>query len=351
MSIHPRATIWFDIENTPHAWILKEFIYAFEALKMQVVVTARNFYSTVDMCSALGLNSHVVGKKANGNSNIIKLLKVIQRSFALSKYISQKEIHPTIAVSHGSRSQALAAHRMRIPAISLDDYEHSFRGFNRYVTNILSPQAIEKEAWGVYSDKVVQYPGLKEELYLWNQTNIGNEKLDCIKPDAVNIVFRPGCVSSHYQTDHSFQLEKKIMHFISQSGNAHVILMARDSAQAVEFHNELKKRNISHAIPGKILNGPSLISQSDLVIGGGGTMMREASVLRVPSYSYFGGTEGSVDRYLEKQNLLKYIRSDEDRQRIRIEKRNRASGVAIGRQAFDFVMSFLLDHLHVRNGN
>ncbi len=42
----------------------------------------------------------------------------------------------------------------------------------------------------------------------------------------------------------------------------------------------------------------------DLVIGGGGTMTREAAVLGVPAYTYFAGKWGAVDQYLSDQHRL-----------------------------------------------
>ena len=47
-----------------------------------------------------------------------------------------------------------------------------------------------------------------------------------------------------------------------------------------------------------ILDGPSLIHESDLVVSGGGTMVREAAVLGVPAVSCFEGRLGAVDQYL-----------------------------------------------------
>jgi uncharacterized protein len=54
----------------------------------------------------------------------------------------------------------------------------------------------------------------------------------------------------------------------------------------------------------KPVNGLDLLYHSDLVIGGGGTMNREAAVLGVPVISIFKGETGAVDEWLEREGKL-----------------------------------------------
>jgi predicted glycosyltransferase len=53
-----------------------------------------------------------------------------------------------------------------------------------------------------------------------------------------------------------------------------------------------------------VMNGLDLIWNSNLVISGGGTMIREAAALNVPAYSIFGSQLGAIDRYLESKCLV-----------------------------------------------
>ena len=60
-------------------------------------------------------------------------------------------------------------------------------------------------------------------------------------------------------------------------------------------------------IPDTALDGPNLITASDLVISAGGTMNRDAAVLGVPTYTIFAGKLGAVDRYLIDFGRLKVL--------------------------------------------
>ena len=70
-------------------------------------------------------------------------------------------------------------------------------------------------------------------------------------------------------------------------------------------------------IPDQVLNGLNLVWYSDLVISGGGTMIREAAALEVPAYSIFAGSIGAVDKYLEKLGRLVFIKDEHDIEEIK----------------------------------
>ncbi len=70
------------------------------------------------------------------------------------------------------------------------------------------------------------------------------------------------------------------------------------------------------------VNGLDLLWHSDLFIGAGGTMNREAALLHTPSYSLFY-RKGKVDQSLEQKGLLHFIQSKYDIRKIRIEKKKK----------------------------
>jgi hypothetical protein len=65
-------------------------------------------------------------------------------------------------------------------------------------------------------------------------------------------------------------------------------------------------------IPDRAVTGLDLIWFSDLVISGGGTMLREAAALNVPAYSFFQGKTGAVDQYLSEIGKLTLLENIED---------------------------------------
>ena len=335
--------LWFDFENAPHVWIFKELLSAFP--ENEVIVTVRNFSSTVGICDYLKIPYEIVGKQSKSKSNIGKFGSVVNRAFSLRRYFYKKKIKPSLSISHGSRSQAIASFMMGVPQIFLEDYEHSFNGLHRLVNFILTPFPIKKEAWGKNINKVVHYPGLKEELYLWNEKNLIQNNLEIIRDNKLNIIFRPEGYNTHYSSKKSQYLQEEFINLFAKNNNIHIILISRDKIQEKIIIETFKKLNISYSIPKGIINGPALISKCDAVVGGGGTMTREACVLNIPSYSFFGGTKGDVDKYLESKNLLNYINEIDDIRNINFEKRKNSNIESIRDEAFVFVKNFIENKL------
>jgi predicted glycosyltransferase len=55
------------------------------------------------------------------------------------------------------------------------------------------------------------------------------------------------------------------------------------------------------------VNGSDLLYHSDLFIGAGGTMTREAAVLGTPTYSVFAGRPAAVDAHLIRLGRLRVL--------------------------------------------
>lgn len=336
--------IWFDLENSPHAWILKDFIRAFEAQHFECIITARDFAQTFALCDYMGFHYEKIGQAAKSSSGIKKALSVVDRARLLWKYVNQER--PVLCISHGSRSQALAAFALGIPVISLDDYEFSFKWFNKFVTRLYTPFPIPKNSWGINPQKVIHYPGLKEELYLWNSSDYAGVEIPEVIPEKINILFRPAGDFSHYQSEKSFELQERIIAEFSRLQNCNVILMARSNEQRERLKAVFSERKISFTIPGKVLNGPALIQKCDLMIGGGGTMTREACVLNTPSYSFFNGEMGAVDKYLVEQGKLVMLQEASEVDTIRFVKKASSAESPIRDEAFHFVLNSLNELLN-----
>lgn len=65
-------------------------------------------------------------------------------------------------------------------------------------------------------------------------------------------------------------------------------------------------------VPTSVVDGLNLLYHSDLMVSGGGTMVREAAALRVPAVTIFKGKMGAVDRWLiEQGKMISLHRADE----------------------------------------
>lgn len=337
--------VWFDFENAPHVWILKEIINSFQKEGIETLITARDFSVTLGLSEHLGIKLDKVSRCKNYKAKFGKLYGVLSRGIELVNYLSKQEIKPVLAVSHGSRSQAFAAFLLKIPVISLDDYEYSAKSFNFFVDKLLTPFPIPKEEWGKFHKKVIHYPGLKEELYLWNESNYLDSNSNQGFADKINVVFRPEGRFTHYSSIKSREMQDSLMKYFSKVKGLHIILLARDKIQETEIEKIFLKEKIEYSIPRNILNGPQLMFHADLVIGGGGTMTREAGILGTPSYSFFGGKLGHVDKYLMEQNKLVLLESENDLMKIQFDKKRNQNPI-IKKHAFDYVVNYLKQWLN-----
>ena len=336
--------VWFDFENTPHVWTLKEIISALKSEGFETIITSKNSSAIIDLSKYLNIQIDYVKQSKIYKSKYGKFYGVIYRALSLANYIYKNNLKPALAISHGSRAQALAAFLTKVPVISLDDYEYSYKFFNIFINSLLTPFPIPKKEWGIFNKKVVHYPGLKEELYLWNEKNYSENKIEGISSEKINVVFRPEGRLTHYRSKKSRELQDCLIKFLSNVKNVHIILLARDKIQEAEIKNAFHEMNISYSIPRNILNGPAMIFNSDLVIGGGGTMTREAAVLNTPAYSFFGGKLGHADKYLIENKKLVLLKEYDDLTKIKFEKKKKIK-IEVKKDTFNFVVRYIKESL------
>jgi predicted glycosyltransferase len=246
---------------------------------------------------------------------------LVNRSSALMKWAYGLGID--LAVSHNSYSQSLAAFLAGIPSVTMMDYEYqpanhlSFRLARR----VIVPEFFPGKALRIYGappHRVKKYHGLKEEIYLASfvpdPTFPSRVGLDTEK---IIITVRPPATFALY---HRFDnaLFPPLIEWLGNHDDVLVILLPRTDDQRELF---LRGNYRSISVPSHTLDGPNLLYYSDLVIGAGGTMNREAAVLGTPVYTIFAGRPPAVDDYLIKLGKMIPIRDELDFASIKLQKR------------------------------
>jgi hypothetical protein len=332
--------VWIDFENAPHVLVLSPIIEHLQGEGYPLILTARDFSFTVGLCRRMGYDANVVGMPGPGKNTLAKTYRVLHRASLLYARLFKYRRKTALALSHGSRSQILAAHYLGIPVVSLDDYEFSNQSIVRFVDHLLVPSPIPAEAWGRYAEKVTHYPGLKEELYLCNfaPENDGLARLKTT--DRIKVFFRPEGRLAHYHSSRGEFLQDAILEYLAGHDDLFLVLLPRDSEQEDALIDFCREHEVSWWIPERVISGPTLVREADMVISGGGTMTREASVLGIPSYSFFAGKWGAVDRHLKAQGRLVQISRIEDVNKIKVEKCNRPP-LNVPDDALDSVVDFI----------
>lgn len=295
--------VWFDCTAAAHPLVLKPVIDRFTERGAEVLVTAREYGQTVGILERLGIEHTVVGTHGGGSS-FGKAWALGARSTRLMGVAWQ--FRPDLAVAHGSVDLALVSLLTRIPSAQLQDYEYA--GLQRQLAfriakRVLVPDTIPVERMakvGAKGEKLVRYPGLKEDYYLAGFepdpaviTELGLDR------DQVLVVVRPPPETSEYHADNP--LYTQVINRLATADGVTAVVIPRTDAQA-EAARDLNSPNL--VVPEHAIDAQSLIAYADLVVSAGGTMNREAVALGTPVYTTFAGRMGGVDEVLIRDGKL-----------------------------------------------
>jgi predicted glycosyltransferase len=212
-----------------------------------------------------------------------------------------------LALAHGSHELTLTARGLGVPSSTTFDYEWARFQHTlgcRAATKVVVPEAIPPERlrrYGVGPEKLLRYPGLKEEYYLADfvpdPTVLGALGVD---PERVVVVLRPPPDVSLYHR-HENPLFPRTLDLLGNRDDVHAVVIPRTDEQRAHVRSLALP---SVLLPDHAVDAQSLIAQADLVVSAGGTMNREAVALGVPVYTTFGGRLGGVDERLIAERRL-----------------------------------------------
>ena len=269
-----------------------------------MLVTARDNAQTLELARERWPDVEQIGVPSP-RGRAAKALSIAERIRDLRRWA--RGARPDIALSHNSYAQIAAARSLRLPIVTAMDYEHqpaNHLAF-RLADRILLPEALHPEAVrskGATPAKVRRYPGLKEEIYLGDfepdpaileQVGITRE------PETVVVVLRAPPVGALY---HQFAnpTYERVLEQIGASPHARGVVLARHPEQRAALEG---RRNCM--VPTRSLDSRSLLYVSDLFVGAGGTMTREAAVFGIPAISVYAGKLGAVDKHLMRTGMIR----------------------------------------------
>jgi predicted glycosyltransferase len=313
--------VWVDVVNSPQVLFFRPIIAELVRRQHDVFVTSRDFAQTVPLASQYGLAHAQIGHHG-GRRWLSIVRRTLGRALALVSW-ARRQPGIDLAVSHNSYSQGLAAALLRVPSVTLMDYEHQPANHLcfRLARRVIVPEVFPDEWLDRYgaTRKAIKYPGLKEQVYLSDFSPSPDFRREQrISDQRVVIPIRPPAPWAPY---HRFEntLFDDVLADLASRAQTYIVFLPRIPAQA-DAARRLGYPNLW--IPRRALNGPDLLYHADLVVSGGGTMNREAAVLGTPTYTVFKGRLGAVDRYLIERDRMVQVSELEDIGKIHVEKRN-----------------------------
>jgi uncharacterized protein len=304
--------IWLDFNNSPQVLFFRPILKELQEKGHTIEITTRECAQTVQLADQLGFSHTVIGQ--HGGRSFYNLLRQnYMRAVSLARWAYGKQFD--LALSHNSYSLAVAASLLRIPSVTLMDYEHQplnhicFRLAKRVIVPEPFPEEMVRK-FGA-SGKTVWFEGIKEDVYLSDfRPDEGFRLKEGLLLDCPLIVVRPPAPWTAYHRFENDLFDQLVQHLSTWKG-AYILFVPRLAAQA----DGVKGIPNIH-IASKVYDGPNLLFSAEQVLSGGGTMNREAAVLGTPSFTLFKGKPAAVDQYLIEQGRMIQLVEPNDFEKI-----------------------------------
>jgi len=313
--------IWVDLTAAAHPLVMRPIVEGLRERGHEVAVTARDNGQTVALAHSHGLEVEVFGEHG-GSSRAGKAMSLASRTGALLRWARPRRFD--LAAGHGSNDLALVARALRVPALNTFDYEWAAAQHRigcRLARRVMVPDAIPPERltrYGVGPAKLVRYPGLKEEYYLWDfEPDASVLPALGIDTSRVVVIVRPPADSASYHR-FSNELFPRLMVRLGDDPGIHALVLPRNDVQREQLQAMALPSLI---VPDVAVDAQSAIAFADLVLSAGGTMNREAVALGAPVYTTFAGRMGGVDEKLIAEGRLRPLESPDSLVLVKRTKR------------------------------
>jgi predicted glycosyltransferase len=301
--------IWIDVLTPKQVLFLGALTARLEKNGHKVFLTTRRYREVNQLLEMKGYKAKVIGE--HGGASVFKKLRAsAQRIASLAKQI--KRVEPSLAISFSSVEAARVAFGLSIPHYCVSDSPHAVAVSRLSVPlskRLFTPWIIPKKTWTRYGissnnittyraiDPVVWIKGLRPDKKVLKDLNLDKDKpIVTIRPEETYAAYllQDGLGQRSITED-------VINNLMGVDKDLQIVVVSR---YGHEFANKWERFGKSVMVTRNIIDGPSLLAQSSLCIGAGGTMTAEAALLGIPSASVYPGEPTIVEKYLIRLGLV-----------------------------------------------
>ncbi|TFF96830.1 MAG: DUF354 domain-containing protein [Promethearchaeota archaeon] len=308
----PGKNIWIDIEQPKAAIMFCSLINEFQTEGVNLLITARDYDSTYQILDDHEIDYIEVGK--HGGANLENKLEThIDRLAGLFPLVSK--FNPDYFVNFMSVEGIRIAYGLRIPSIGFNDEPRNVpvcKLIFPFIDNVITPECIPKEAYvELYADpkKIIRYNGIDE--IAWLSDFKPNPKIleDYDLKKGEYIIMRSEPSAACYFIDKLKPDETLLSEIFppiyKEFPNHKYFLLARNRKQEDYLRNKLikYKDDPNLVITRYLPHLDDFCFYSGLVISGGGTIVRESSLLSVPSIEFFPGPTAPQEMFLKNNGF------------------------------------------------
>jgi len=263
----------------------------------EIVITCRPLANTIELLNLHGFGYHVIGKHYGANI-WRKVYGYPIRTFELYRFLKKQGLD--IAVSQSSFHSPLVSRLLGIKSIYMNDNEYAFGNVPAFLFAdvVMVPEFLDIKKvvrQGATPNKIIQYPGIKEGIYLWD--------LHVAPTQTGKIYIRPEPWTAQYYKGKKNFLTSLLL---ALNKKADIVLLPRDKYQADFFIKQAFQNVCIQTTP---LTLTDIAGDCSLFIGAGGTMTRELAFLGIPTISVYQDDLLDVDNYLLKHGYMIHRRN------------------------------------------
>ena len=314
--------IWIDVEQPKTGIMFNSIFKMFQSEGAELLITARDYDSTYKILDDNKVEYVKVG--AHGGAKLAeKLQTYIDRLRDLLPLV--EKFNPDHFVTFSSIEGTRIAYGLGIPSIGINDEPRNIpvcKLLFPFLDKIITSECIPIESYIKYHadrERIIRYDGLDEIAWISEYTpnpNILNEylgKLTLEKGKFVIMRSEPSlaCYLIDQLKPEETLISRLFPPLFSKFPDHKYLLLVRTDDQEKFLRKELEQyaNNENVFITQYLPNIVDLCFYSALVISGGGTIVRESSLLSVPSIEYFPGDSAPQETFLLNSRFpLQHIR-------------------------------------------
>jgi hypothetical protein len=264
----------------------------------EIFCTSRNYREVIELAKIRKMKLVMIGKHG-GSLKIDKLNASMKRILLLTAKIQQ--FKPDLIISFCSPEAARVSFGLGIRHIAFCDSPHAeavMRLSVPLIQKLLIPWVIPKNEftkYGINAKNIIQYKAIDASVIIrYNDYNISS-----ISKKKKNILIRLEEEQAAYIQKNRQDTLTIVREIVKKFDNHNVMILPRYYSQIA-----MLKRILGNKVKilDKVIDSKTLLQNTDIFVGSGGTMTAESALLGIPTISY-NAVPNLVEKYLVRKKL------------------------------------------------
>ncbi len=276
--------LWIDALTPKQAMFTKAMVTRAPP-QFKITVTTRDYSELNQFMHQIKL-AHLSFGKHGGGKLLDKLKASIDRENELTAFVSRNDFD--FSLSFISPEAARVSFGIGTKHFICSDSPHASAPAKLAVplaSRLFSPFPISKERWmqyGLRESQILCYNALDPWAWLVGKPTLKARPKKRLRKVVIRL---EESLASYMQSGMGISASlERLITLIRKSGDFEIILVPRYDEQRTWARKKFGDKTV---VPKTTVDGVELLSNADLVIGGGGTMTQEAALLGIPNISYF----------------------------------------------------------------